>query len=205
MAKKTKKSQNRAIKEDFDDLPEKNKKELSQKETIKNKEKDKEGEKPGTNKISMEKKLAQMEKDRLYLHAEIETIKRQNLKERSQLIKYGAERLARDLLETLDVFKSALNSEVNHENYKDFVKGVEMTSTSLKVVLEKHGIKELDCFGKVFDPNTQEALSSEITDKYPEGYVTQVLKAPYVYQDKLLRPGQVVVSKALKPGKTDSL
>ena len=147
-------------------------------------------------KVSMEKKLAQMEKDHLYLYAEMETIKRQNIKERSQLIKYGAENLARDLLETLDIFKSALNSQVNQENYKDFVKGVEMTSTSLKITLKKHGIKALDCIGKAFDPNTQEALSSEVTDKYPEGYVTQVLKAPYIYQDKLLRPGQVIVSRA---------
>lgn len=191
MAKKAKKNQNKAIKEDIDDLPEENKKELSQKKTVK------EESKLETDKSSIEreKKLTQMEKERLYLYAEIETIKRQNIKERSQLIKYGAERLARDLLETLDVFKSALKSEVNQENYKDFVKGVEMTSKSLKVILEKHGIKELECVGKMFDPKTQEALSSEVTDEYPEGYVTQVLKAPYFYQDKLLRPGQVVVSR----------
>ena len=144
----------------------------------------------------MEEKLAKMEKDRLYLCAEIENIKRQNIKERSQLLKYGAERLARDLLETLDIFKSALNSEVSQENYKDFVKGVKMTSTSLKATLEKHGIKEIDCIGKAFDPKTQEALSSEATDQYPEGHVVQVFKAPYTYQDKLLRPGQVVVSRA---------
>ncbi len=188
MVKKMKKSPNRAIKEDFDNGP--GNKEVPQKET------DKQEDKPDAGKVSTDKKLAQMEKDRLYLYAEIETIKRQNIRERSQLIKYGAENLARDLLETLDIFKSALDSEVNQENYKDFIKGVEMTSTSLKAALEKHGIKALDCIGKAFDPNTQEALSSEVTDKYPEGYVTQVLKPPYFYQDKLLRPGQVVVSRA---------
>ena len=73
---------------------------------------------------------------------------------------------------------------------------VKMTAQSLKSNLEKHGISEMDCVGKPFDPNTQEALSSEPSDDYPEGHVTQVFKAPYKYHDKLLRAGQVVVSRA---------
>ena len=141
-------------------------------------------------------KLAQLEKDHLYLRAEMENIKRQSIKERSQLLKFGAERLARDLLETLDVFKSALDSEVNEENFKEFVNGIQMTKDSLKTALEKHGIKEVECVGKPFDPNTQEALSSEFKEGVPEGHVTQVFKAPFVYHDKLLRPGQVIVSRA---------
>ena len=145
--------------------------------------------------LSAEEKLAQIEKDHLYLRAELENIKRQNLKERSQLLKYGAERLARDLLDTLDVFNSALKADITNENYKEFVNGVEMTAQSLKANLEKHGIVEIDCVGKAFDPNTQEALSSEPSSEYPEGFVTQVFKAPYNYHDKLLRPGQVIVSR----------
>ena len=173
------------------------------KESLKNCSTEKSGQKESSTKnsqqktqeLSLEQKLAQMEKDHLYLHAEIENMKRQNMKERSQLLKYGAEHLARDLLETLDVFKSALDSEVSQQNYREFIKGVLMTSQSLKTILEKHGIRELDCVGKAFDPNTQEALSSEISDEHPEGHVTRVFKAPYLYHDRLLRPGQVIVSR----------
>jgi len=149
-----------------------------------------------TSELTPEEKFTKMEKDYLYLRAEMENMKRQNFKERSQLLKYGAERLARDLLETLDVFKSALEAEVTAENFKDFVNGVDMTSQSLKATLEKHGITPVDCIGKPFDPNTQEALSSEVSEEHPDGYVTQVFKAPYQYHDKLLRPGQVIVSRA---------
>lgn len=141
-------------------------------------------------------RLQALEKDHLYLRAELENIKRQNIKERSHLLKYGAERLARDLLDTIDVFKSALEGEVTADNFKEFVSGVEMTAQSLKNTLEKHGIAEMECVGQPFDPNTQEALSSEPSDEYPEGHVTQVFKAPYKYHDKLLRAGQVVVSRA---------
>ena len=128
--------------------------------------------------------------------ADLENYKRQAIKERSQLLKYGAERLAFDLLDTLDVFKSALSNEVSPENIETFVKGIELTAQSLKNTLEKHGIKEVDCQGQPFDPKTQEALSSEVSDKYPEGHVTQVFKAPFLYHDKLLRAGQVIVSRA---------
>ncbi len=196
MAKKTGKSVSRATKENPDDF---NSKEPVQNETDKQETDRQRNDSSGdSDKISMENKLSEMEKDHLYLCAEIENIKRQNFKKRSQLLKYGGERLARDLLETLDVFKSVLDSEVNQENYRAFVKGVEMTAMSLKTTLETHGIKELDCIGKVFDPNTQEALASEVTDKCPEGHVIRVFKAPYTYHDKLLRPGQVVVSSRLK-------
>ena len=136
-----------------------------------------------------------MEKDYLYLRAEMENMKRQNIKERSQLLKYGGERLARDLLETLDVFDSVLKSEVNSENFQSFVDGLQMTAQSLKETLKKHGITSIDCVGKPFDPKTQEALSNESSEEHPEGHVTQVFKVPYQYHDKLLRAGQVVVSQ----------
>ena len=145
---------------------------------------------------SPEETIASLEKEKLYLRAEFENYKRQMIKERSQLLKFGSERLARDLLDTLDVFASALSNEVSEENFKDFVKGIELTEQSLRSTLEKHGITEVECLGKAFDPNTHEALSSEPTDEYPEGHVSQVFKAPYKYHDKLLRAGQVIVSRA---------
>ena len=137
-----------------------------------------------------------LKKEQLYLRAEFDNYKRQAIKERAQLLKYGAERLALDLLDTLDVFHSALSSEVNADNFEDFVKGIELTAQSLRSTLEKHGITEVNCLGEAFDPNTQEALSSEFTDQYPEGHVSQVFKAPYKYHDKLHRAGQVIVSRA---------
>lgn len=146
-----------------------------------------------------EAKLAELEKEHLYLRAELENVKRQNFKERAQLLKFGGERLGRDLLDVIDVFKSALKTPVTAENFQDFVKGIEMTGQSLVGILDKHGIKEIECLGQAFDPNTQESLGSEPNETLPEGHVTQVFKSPYMYYDKLLRPGQVIVSR----GKTE--
>lgn len=135
------------------------------------------------------------EKDYLYLRAEFENFKKQSIKERSQLLKYGAERLAVDLLETIDVFKSALENEVTADNFEEFVKGVQLTEQHLRSSLERHGIKEIPCKGEAFDPNKHEALSSIATDEVPPGHIVQVFKAPFTYHEKLIRPGQVVVAK----------
>src|SRR5690554_3131047 len=71
--------------------------------------------------------VQRLEKDLLYLRAEFENFRRQSIKERSELLKYAGERLARDLLNVLDIFDSALSLEVNSDNWQEFKKGMELT------------------------------------------------------------------------------
>lgn len=131
----------------------------------------------------------------LYLRAEFENFKKQAIKERSDLRRYGAERLVFDLLNILDIFETALATEVNPENVANFRKGIELTASELKAVLQRHGVEEIPSHGKAFDPAHHEALSSEESDQVPAGHVTRVFKKPYKLHDRIVRPGQVVVSK----------
>lgn len=134
--------------------------------------------------------------DYLYLRAEFDNFRKQSIKERSELLRFGGERLAKDLLDSLDIFETALSAEVTPENFRSFVDGIKMTSQQLTSCLQKHGITHIDCLGQPFDPSTSEALSSEPTDSVPEGHVTKVFKKPYKYHDKVLRIGQVIVARA---------
>jgi molecular chaperone GrpE len=134
--------------------------------------------------------------ENLYLRAEFENFKRQTIKERSDLRKYGNERLAVDLLNVLDIFETALASDVNADNVANFKKGIEMTANELRNVLGRHGIEEIPAKGKPFDPSMHEALSSQESADVPPGTVTQVFKTPYKLHDRVIRPGQVVVAKA---------
>lgn len=131
----------------------------------------------------------------LYLRAEFENFKKQVIKERSDLRKYGSERLVSDLLNVLDIFETALATEVNSDSIANFRKGIEMTSNELKSVLQRHGVSEVPSKGLPFDPAIHEALSSEESDVAP-GTITQVFKKPYKLHDRVVRPGQVVVAKA---------
>lgn len=135
--------------------------------------------------------------DLLYMRAEFDNYKRQSIKERSDLQKYGAERFVKDLLPILDNFERALSMKVTSENYTTFVKGIEMTSTEIKNLLSKHAIVEVPAEGLPFDPAIHEALSAEATDKVPPGYIARVFQKPYKFHDKVIRTGQVVVAQKM--------
>ena len=148
----------------------------------------------------LKKALEKAKNDHLYLLAEFDNYRKNAIKERSDLLKYGHERLARDLVAVLDNFERALSLDVNAENFAQFVSGVKMTAQELTSLLQKNGIEEIPSQNKPFDPAHHEALSSEPTDKVPPGTVTQVFRKPYKIHDRILRPGQVVVaSEPIKP------
>ncbi len=133
--------------------------------------------------------------DFLYLRAEFENYKRHAVKERSELLRYAGERLARDIVGVVDNFERALGLEVKPDSLDKYVKGVQLTAQELKTVLEKHGIKAVESERVPFDPNIHEALGSEPSTEVAEGHVLRVFEKPYRYHDKLLRVGRVVIAK----------
>jgi molecular chaperone GrpE len=145
--------------------------------------------------VALRDELNKAKSDYLYLRAEFDNYRRQATKERSDLIRFAGERLAKDLLETLDIFDSALAAEVTETNYKNFVSGIELTAQQLRSTLAKHQITELPSHGVMFDPNLHEALSSEVTSTVPPGHISRVFKKAYKFHDKVIRPAQVVVAK----------
>lgn len=134
----------------------------------------------------------------LYLKAEFDNYKKNVLKERSELLKYGAERVAKDMLEVADNFERALEVKITPESAQTFKQGVEMTAKELKDALGKHGIQEVPGLGQPFNPQFFEALSAEATDKFAEGSISRVFKKAYKLHDKIIRMGQVVVATAPK-------
>lgn len=131
----------------------------------------------------------------LYLRAEFENYKRNVIKERQELLRFGSERLLVDILGVVDNFERALENKVTSESLATFVKGIEMTHGELKNVLAKFGVSEVPSLGQSFDPNVHEALSSEESSTIKPGHISRVFKKPYKLHDKIIRPGQVIVAK----------
>ena len=131
----------------------------------------------------------------LYLRAEFENFKRQAIKERSDLVKFGNERLIVELLNVLDIFDSALQTDITPESIESFKKGMEMTASELRSLLGRYGVTCIDPSGQPFDPSLHEALSSEPTASVEPGHISQVFKKAYKLHDRVIRPAQVVVAK----------
>jgi molecular chaperone GrpE len=136
--------------------------------------------------------------DYLYLRAEFDNFRKHTIKERNDLIKYGAERFIRDFLEVVDNFERALSSAPTSENIASYAAGIEMIAKEIKTLLAKHGVTSEDCKGHPFDPSKHEALGTEPTNECKSGHIFRVIRAPYKFHDKLLRPAQVIVASELK-------
>jgi molecular chaperone GrpE len=151
----------------------------------------------------LELELEKARNDFLYLRAEFDNYKKQAIKERAQLMKYGIQSFAMNIVDINDNISRALESEVTAESLKQFVDGIKMIQKDLQESLKRHGIEELNCLGEKFDPTLHEALSSEETDKFDPGMISQVFKTAYKLHDRILRPAQVVVAQAPKEDSGD--
>lgn len=141
---------------------------------------------------------AKWKNEYLYLRAEFENYKKNAIKERSDLLKFGAERISRDVLEVMDNFERALEIKISPETLQSFKTGVELTAKELKDALAKHGIQEVPSQALPFNPLHHEAISSEATATVPAGHVSRVFKKPYKLHDKIIRMGQVIVATEIK-------
>lgn len=144
----------------------------------------------------LEADLAKAKSEYLYLLAEFDNYRKNAIKERSDLTKFGSERFIREFLTVFDNFERALELEVNADSLESFRTGVQMIAGELKALLQRFGVEEIKSEGEAFDPTKHEALSSEPREDLPAGHVARVFKKAYKMHDKLIRPAQVTVSTA---------
>lgn len=134
------------------------------------------------------------EKDRaLRTLAEFENFKKRTIKERSELLKYQGEKIFQDLLEIVDDFElAAKHTESDPEALRT---GVEMIHKKFIDFLHKWDVRGESAEGKQFDPNRQQAISKiPVSEGIEPGQVVSELKKAYMYKDKLIRVGEVVVA-----------
>jgi molecular chaperone GrpE len=137
------------------------------------------------------------EQKHLYLYADFENFKKRNIKERSDLIKFGWENIARDLLQVVDNLERALAhapaQDQKEAGSQALRTGLEMVLNQFKQTLEKQGVQVVESVGKTFDPNFHEAVGQEPSDQ-PTGIITKEHTRGYTLHGRLLRPAHVLVS-----------
>jgi len=70
--------------------------------------------------------------------------------------------------------------------------------------LAKHGVKEIEAEGQIFDPADHEAMGQIPNSEVPPNTVLQVLQKGYVIHDRMLRPARVIVSREATPEEAGS-
>lgn len=124
----------------------------------------------------------------------VNTLRRKD-EETTRLLKYSNESLITELLPVIDNFERALNVDAKTTDIESYQKGMTMIYNSLKNILEKFEVKEIEAIDKEFDPSYHQAVMQEEKEGTKENIVIEVLQKGYTYKDKVIRPAMVKVSK----------
>jgi molecular chaperone GrpE len=148
----------------------------------------------------LEAEAAKYKDQALRAMAESENTRRRLERDAEERTKYAIANFARDLLNTADNLRRAIESVPaaameGNETAKNLLVGVEMTERGLLTAFEKFNIKLVAAQGARFDANLHQAMFELEDPNQPAGLVVQVLQSGYVIHDRLLRPAMVAVSK----------
>ena len=121
--------------------------------------------------------------------------------ERERTETYGrvAADVASELLPVVDNLRRALEAEASSaagesEEFRNFLRGVELIARQLNGVLEQLGVQEVEAVGRPFDPHFHEAVATEHSDEHEPDTVTQEIQRGYRIGERLLRPAMVKVA-----------
>lgn len=140
---------------------------------------------------SLKDQVAQQEDKYLRLAAEYDNYRRRTAKEKDSIWNDAKADAAQAFLPVYDNLERALKQETADEAFK---KGVEMTMTQLKTVLEKLGITEIQALGQTFDPNLHNAVMHVEDENFGENTVCEVFQAGFMLGDKVIRFAMVKVA-----------
>lgn len=143
----------------------------------------------------LEAQVKEKEQKYIYLYAEFENYKKRIDKEKADVIKYGWEPIARDLISVVDNFDRALSFISPEKADKNLNDGLQMILKQFQSTLEKYGVKTIESLEKAFDPHLHEAVGQEVSSQHKEGTVIKEFAKGYTLHGRLLRPSQVIVSK----------
>jgi molecular chaperone GrpE len=155
--------------------------------------------------------------------AELENYRKRAQKERDEVLRYGNEKLLKDLFPVVDALDRALaaaatgkgegraiaeeagsagrRGEAEGRAIDDpLVKGVQLVRANLEQALARHGVTSFTALGQPFDPSKHEALLTVVTADQPPGTVVAEHARGFLLNDRLARPAMVGVAKAPEAG-----
>lgn len=168
-----------------------------EKEEKKNKKENKELKHLEEENHKLKDELKESSEKVLRLAAEMQNYKKRNETEKSNMLKYANEDLAKSLLPILDNFERAIKLDDNDlsDEVSKFLSGFKMIYGSFVNVLNNIEVKEIECDGLEFDPVYHQAVLAEKDETKPSGVILEVLQKGYMYKDKVIRPAMVKVNE----------
>ncbi len=143
-----------------------------------------------------EEKYKELNDNYLRLHAEFDNYRKRTLKEKSELLRSGSERVLSGILPVVDDFERALKNLKSTDDVTAIKEGIDLIYNKFISFLSKNGVKEMDTNGQLFDADQHEALtmipapSEEMKNK-----IVDTVEKGYTLDGKVMRFPKVVVAQ----------
>jgi molecular chaperone GrpE len=140
-------------------------------------------------------KLDEAENRYLRLQADFDNFRRRTRLDAEASQKYRAQAIVTDLLPVLDNFERAIQTQVDQEQAKSLLQGMEMVYRLLQEALKNEGVEPIEAVGKLFDPHLHQAVMQVETEDSESGMILEEFQKGYKLKDRVIRPSMVKVSQ----------
>ena len=131
----------------------------------------------------------------LRLQAEIENIRKRNVKDIESAAKASIERVFQEIIPVIDSFEIGMTIDTETDDgMETFFAGQKATYKQFMSILDKFSIEVIDPQDMKFDSENHEAMSIIHDENTKPGYIVNVIQKGYRLQNRLLRPARVIVS-----------
>lgn len=129
-----------------------------------------------------------------YLAADFDNYRRNQAKERRDLLATAAQGVIKDLLPILDNFERAIKANEQLTDMEAIKEGFQLIYQGLSNGLNKHGLKEIESNGQVFNSDIHEAIAqTPAPEEELKGKVMDTVEKGYTLNEKVIRYAKVAV------------
>lgn len=144
---------------------------------------------------SLEEQIAVWRDKYLRLQAEFDNFRKRTLKEKMDLVERGCEGAWKAILPILDDMERAVQASQKSDDIEALRQGEELVMKKFESVLQSSNITVIDCVGKPFNEEEQEAVARFAAGEDKRGLVIDCVQRGYKLGEHVLRYAKVVVGE----------
>ena len=144
---------------------------------------------------SLEEQIAVWRDKYLRLQAEFDNFRKRTLKEKMDLVERGCEGAWKAILPILDDMERAVQASQKSDDIEALRQGEELVMKKIESVFQAAGITPIECVGKPFNEEEQEAVARFAAGEDKRGLVIDCVQRGYKLGEHVLRYAKVVVGE----------
>lgn len=143
-----------------------------------------------------EEMIAKLKDQLLRQMAEFDNFRKRTIKEKTELILNGGQKVLDSLLPVLDDLERAQDNMEKTDDLATVKEGVSLIQSKLVKTLAAHGLKKMEVAGQPFDTDYHEAIALiPAQEEAQKNHIIDCVQAGYLINEKVLRHAKVVVGQ----------